>query len=219
MDESRYENSAVAFLADIRAGVRRSRAAVVAMAVVSVLAVAVSLAYVYVYTATQREQIYVIDQGSVLSATRTSGMPQKDMEIEDHVRRFHQLMYNLAPNIDMINANVRLALELCDESGFEFYSDLKEKQYYARLININAVQQIQVDSVKIDMESYPYHVDTYCSLFVLRESNISKYDYRTSCDVVDVPRSSKNPHGLIMQRFLETRHEFLGTRRSRGTGY
>ena len=75
------------------------------------------------------------------------------------------------------------------------------------------VQQIQVDSVKFDLSVYPYEVQTYSSLYILRESVIAKYDYRTACEVVDVERSMTNPHGLLIQKFRETANNLVETRK------
>lgn len=206
-------NSAIQFLADIQAGVRKNRTASVAVALIAAVAVIGSLVYTYTYTLSQKEQVYVLDDGAVLSAFKADNGVQKDLEIVNHMTRFHELLFNLSPNIEMINANARKALELADGSAYNFFRDLQEKQYYTRLININAVQQIQVDSVKFDLSVYPYEVQTYSSLYILRESVIAKYDYRTACEVVDVERSMTNPHGLLIQKFRETANNLVETRK------
>ena len=206
-------NSAIQFLADIQAGVRKNRTASVAVALIAAVAVIGSLVYTYTYTLSQKAQVYVLDDGAVLSAFKADNGVQKDLEIVNHMTRFHELLFNLSPNIEMINANARKALELADGSAYNFFRDLQEKQYYTRLININAVQQIQVDSVKFDLSVYPYEVQTYSSLYILRESVIAKYDYRTACEVVDVERSMTNPHGLLIQKFRETANNLVETRK------
>ena len=208
-------NSAIQFLADIQAGVKRSRIASIAVAAIAAVTVVASLVYTYTYTLSQKEQVYVLDQGAVLSAFKADNGVQKDLEIINHVTRFHELLFNLSPNIEMINANARKALELADGSAYDFFRDLQEKQYYSRLISINAVQQIQVDSVKFDLSAYPYTARTYSSLYILRESVIAKYDYRTACELVDVERSLTNPHGLLIRKFREEHNELVETRKRR----
>ncbi len=206
-------NSAIGFVDGIQQNVRRNKITTIAVSVIAIVTVVASLAYTYVYTLSQKEQIYVLDQGAVLSAFKADNGVQKDLEIVNHMERFHELLFNLSPNIDMINANARKAMELADGSAYDFFRDLQEKQYYSRLVNINAVQQIQVDSVKYDLSVYPYEVRTFSSLYIMRESSISKYDYRTACSVIDVERSMTNPHGLLIQKFREVSNELVETRR------
>lgn len=208
-------NSAIEFLSGIQSGVKKTRIAAIAVAVIAAVAIIGSFAYTYIYTLSQKEQVYVLDQGAVLSAFKADNGVQKDLEIVNHMTRFHELLFNLSPNIDMINANAKKALELADGSAYDFFRDLQEKQYYSRLINLNAVQQIQVDSVVFNLSSYPYQVTTYSSLYILRESNISRYAYQTANEIIDVERSMSNPHGLLIRKFHEVSNELVETRRRR----
>ncbi len=210
-------NSAITFVDGIQQNVRRNKIATIAVSAIAIITVVASLAYTYIYTLSQKEQIYVLDQGAVLSAFKADNGVQKDLELVDHVRRFHEMMFNLSPNIDMINANVKKAMELADGSAYDFFRDLQEKQYYSRLINIDAVQQIDIhpDSVKFNLSVYPYKVETHATLYIMRESSISQYDYRTACDIVEVERSMTNPHGLLIQKFREVSNELVETRKRR----
>lgn len=206
-------NSAILFLDNIASSVKKSKIAAVLAVVVCSVSILGALAFAYFFTLSQKEQVYVLDQGAVLSAFKADNGVQKDLEIVNHVTRFHELFFNLSPNLEMINTNVRKALELADKSAYDFWTDLQEKQYYQRLIGINAVQQIRVDSVKFDIQNYPYRARTYASLFVLRESNITQYSYQTYCELVDTERSLNNPHGLLIQKFREEKNERVGTRK------
>jgi hypothetical protein len=47
----------------------------------------------------------------------------------------------------------------------------------------------------------------------LVESNITAYQFESSCRLVDVERSQTNPHGLMIERFVVTRNDNLGTRK------
>jgi hypothetical protein len=60
----------------------------------------------------QRQKIYVLDQGkSLLLALQTDAIMSKDVEIRDHVTRFHELMFTLSPQKQTIQENfgVRIA--------------------------------------------------------------------------------------------------------------
>ena len=130
----------------------------------------------------QRQKIYVLDQGkSLLLALQTDAILSKDVEIRDHVTRFHELMFTLSPQKQTIQENLDRAFNLADRSAFEYSQDLAEKGYYARLVSANISQQMIVDSVKFVSNSYPYQVRTYARQYVVRESTVSQYSFVSTC--------------------------------------
>ena len=157
--------------------------------------------------------IYVVDRGSAVMASRTHEDGYRDIEANDHVLRFHELMLNITPNSESIKRNLDRALILCDKSAYDYYMDLAEKGFYQRMISANITQEFVADSVKIDLESYPYKVRTYGKLYLMRESNINQYEFESEGQLVEVERSPSNPHGLMLERFHVTRNENIGTRR------
>ena len=157
--------------------------------------------------------IYVVDRGSAVMASRTHEDGYRDIEANDHVLRFHELMLNITPNSESIKRNLDRALILCDKSAYEYYMDLAEKGFYQRMISANITQEFVADSVKVDLESYPYKVRTYGKLYLMRESNINQYEFESEGQLVEVERSPSNPHGLMLERFHVTRNENIGTRR------
>lgn len=157
-------------------------------------------------------QVFVIDKGSAVMAQRTEEDANRDLEATDHVTRFHELMFNLSPNSESIKRNTDKALVMSDKSAYDYWSDLSERGFYQRLVSANVSQEIVIDSVKLDMNTYPYEARTYGRLFMLRESNITAYQLETTCRLVDVERSPGNPHGMMIEKFRVTRNENLGTR-------
>lgn len=157
-------------------------------------------------------QVYVLDHGSVLMAKAAAGDAQRDLEAEDHVTRFHEFLFNLSPNKEAIQRNVDRALTLSDESAYDYWRDLSERGYYQRLVSANISQQMVVDSVKVDMQNYPYTARTFGTIYVLRESNITAFGFESQCQLVDAERTAVNPHGLMIEKFSVTRNENLGTK-------
>ncbi len=165
------------------------------------------------YARESRESIYVVDKGSTIMANMADGGVQRDLEIEDHVRRFHQLFFNLAPSTESQERHLEQALHMADRSAYDWWQDQAESGYYSRLISANVSQDILIDSVKFNMQSYPYHARLYGKVFLTRESNITAYDFVSECQLTDVQRSRNNPHGLMIERFTVTKYESLGTRK------
>ena len=158
------------------------------------------------------DNIYVIDRGSAVMAARSGQDAYRDLEVKDHIERFHELMFNLSPNSESINRNLDRALVMSDKSAYDYWSHLSERGFYSRIVSANISQEIVIDSVKVDMSSYPYQAKTYAKVFMLRESNITAYDFESSCRLVDVERSPSNPHGLMIEKFRVSKNENMGTR-------
>ena len=177
--------------------------------------VVIALGAVYIagrQMVSNNDNIYVIDRGSAVMAARSGEDAYRDLEVRDHIERFHELMFNLSPNSESIRRNLDRALTMSDRSAYDYWSDLSERGFYSRIVSANISQEIVIDSVRIDMSSYPYQAKTYAKVFMLRESNITAYDFESSCRLVDVQRSQSNPHGLMIEKFRVSRNENLGTR-------
>ena len=169
----------------------------------------------FMFVRQSRDAVYVVDKGSTIMATIASGSVQRDLEVEDHVRRFHQLMFNLAPSTESQRRNLEQALHMADRSAYDWWQDQSESGYYNRLVSANISQEIQIDSVRFSMQQYPYPARLFGKVFLTRESNITAYDFVSECRLSDVPRSRSNPHGLMVEKFSVKRYESLGTRKRR----
>lgn len=206
------KNDAIKFLEDMQSSFKKMKMVIICMTIVTCFSVVASYFYAHNEARNSKEQIYILDQGSILEAKRSSNEAQRDLEVIDHVTRFHEMFFNLAPNITTINQNISRALELSDESAYKYFSDLKESNYFSSIINLNATQQIQVDSVRVDVSIYPYSAETFATLYILRESTISKYTINSSCRVNEVIRTKKNPHGLMITKFFADKAKHIETR-------
>ncbi|MDC7217580.1 MAG: conjugative transposon protein TraK [Spirochaetales bacterium] len=162
----------------------------------------------YRFAQEQRQKIYVLDNGkSLMLALSQDASINRPVEAREHVRRFHELFFTLAPDKDAIESNMKRAFNLSDKSAFNYYKDLAEKGYYNRIISGNIQQRIEVDSVRCDFDTYPYTVRTYARQFIIRSSNLTKRSLITSCRLVNSVRSDNNPQGFNIEGFtvLENR--------------
>lgn len=190
-----------------------SRLAVVSVVMSLAFATVVGVAAL-VYAEKQREKIYVLDQGkSLLLALQTDAVMSKEIEVKDHVTRFHELMFTLSPQKQTIQENLDRAFNLADRSAYEYSQDLDEKGYYSRLVSANISQQMMVDSVVFQGNGYPYQVRTYARQYVVRESNISAYSFVSECQLINSSRSDVNPHGLLIEKFKVTENNLIETRK------
>lgn len=156
----------------------------------------------YSFAQQQREKIYVLDNGkSLMLALAQDASINRPVEAREHVRRFHELFFTLAPDKNAIESNMKRAFNLADKSAFDYYKDLSEKGYYNRIISGNVQQRIEIDSVACNFENYPYAVRTYAKQFIIRSSNVTKRNLVTSCFLVNSVRSDNNPQGFNIEKF------------------
>lgn len=156
----------------------------------------------YRFAREQREKVYVLDQGkSLMVALSQDAAVNRPVEAREHVRRFHELFFTLAPDKAAIESNMRRAFNLADKSAFNYYKDLAEKGYYSRIISGNVQQRTEVDSVQCDFDRYPYTVRTYARQYIIRSSNVTRRSLVTSCLLVNSVRSDENPQGFTMEQF------------------
>lgn len=157
----------------------------------------------YSFAKKQREKVYVLDQGkSLMLALSQDASMNRPVEAREHVRRFHELFFTIAPDKDAIEKNMERAFQLCDKSAFNYYKDLAEKGYYNRAISGNVNQRIEIDSIRCDFASYPYEVTTFARQFIIRQSNVTERSLVTSCSLQNSVRSDNNPQGFLMEHFL-----------------
>lgn len=158
----------------------------------------------------QRQKVYVLDNGkSLMLALAQDASINRPVEAREHVRRFHELFFTLAPDKDAIENNMKRAFNLADKSAFDYYKDLAEKGYYNRIISGNVQQRLEVDSVICNFETYPYAVKTYAKQFIIRSSNVTKRNLVTSCYLVNSVRSDTNPQGFNIEKFTVVQNNDL----------
>ena len=157
----------------------------------------------YSFAEAQRQKIYVLDGGKSLMLALSQDLSQnRPAEAKEHVRRFHELFFTIAPDKDAIEKNMERAFVLCDKSAFNYYKDLAEKGYYNRAISGNVNQRIEVDSIHCNFNTYPYAVTTYAREFIVRQSNVTERSLVTTCTLQNSVRSDNNPQGFLMENFL-----------------
>ena len=161
-----------------------------------------SLAASYRFAEAQRQKIYVLDEGKSLMLALAQDLSQnRPVEAREHVRRFHELFFTLAPDRAAIESNITRAMFLCDKSAYHYSQDMQEKDYYNRIVAGNINQRIEVDSMVCDFNVYPYRVMTYARQLIIRESNITERSLTTRCELINSVRSDNNPQGFTMEKF------------------
>ncbi|QIH34508.1 conjugative transposon protein TraK [Sphingobacterium sp. DR205] len=197
-------------LRNIENSFRQIRLYAIIFAVLCISVAGVAIWKSYSFAETQREKIYVLDGGkSLMLALSQDASINRPVEAREHVRRFHELFFTLAPDKNAIESNMKRAFNLADKSVFDYYNDLAEKGYYNRIISGNVQQRIEVDSVVCNFDAYPYSVRTYATQFIIRSSNLTKRNLVTSCNLLNSVRSDNNPQGFNIEKFAVVENKDL----------
>lgn len=165
----------------------------------------------YSAAALMQDKVYILANGKALEAYSSDRKENIPVEARDHVRTFHQFFFSLDPDDKVIKANITKALYLADNSVKRIYDDLKENGYYSGIISGNISQTVVIDSVRIDINEYPYRFRCFARQSIIRTTSILNRNLITEGTLRNVSRSDNNPHGFLIERFNTLENKDLGT--------
>lgn len=149
-----------------------------------------------------QNRVYILYNGKVLEALASDKKSNLPVELRDHIKTFHQYFFNLAPDDKAIQSTISKALYLADESAKKQYDNLKESGYYNNLISANISQDIEVDSIVLDADAYPYRFICYATQSLVRASSTAKRKLVSQGSVRDMKsQTDNNPHGFLIQNW------------------
>ncbi len=157
-----------------------------------------------------QNRVHILYNGKVLEAVASDKKSNLPVELRDHIKTFHQYFFNLAPDDKAIQSTISKALYLADESAKKQYDNLKESGYYNNLISANISQDIEVDSIVLDADAYPYRFTCYATQSLVRASSTAKRKLVSQGSVRDMKsQTDNNPHGFLIQNWeiLENRDQ------------
>ncbi|MEN0057143.1 MAG: conjugative transposon protein TraK, partial [Mucilaginibacter sp.] len=150
---------------------------------------------------TIQSRVYILFNGKVLDAIAADRKDNVAVEARDHIKTFHQLFFTLSPDDKANQGNLGKALYLADGTAKREYDDLAESGYYANIISGNISQQLQVDSINVDLSNYPFSFRCYATESIIRTSSTVTRSLVTTGELRNVSRSDNNPHGFLIQRW------------------
>lgn len=150
---------------------------------------------------TVQAKIYILANGKAIEAFSTERKDNLPVELRDHIKTFHHLFFTLDPDDKVIQNNISNALNLADESAKKAYDNLREQGYYNNLISANISQEITADSIKINVDQYPFYFKCYATQKLIRSTSVTSRKLITQGYIRNVTRSDNNPHGFLIQRW------------------
>lgn len=154
------------------------------------------------------QRIFVLYNGKVLEAVASDRKSNLPVELRDHIKTFHHYFFDLSPDDKAIRASINKSLYLADESAKKQYDNLRESGYYNNLISANISQEITPDSIKLDVNVYPYQFTCYATQKLIRSSSTTLRKLVTQGFIDDIKnQTDDNPHGFLIRNWeiLENR--------------
>jgi conjugative transposon TraK protein len=155
----------------------------------------------YQSSADFKNHIYILAGGKALEAFAADSKSNLPVEARDHIKVFHENFFNLSPDDKQVQATVSKALYLADASAKTQYDNLKESGFYSNLIAGNISQQITIDSIRLDMNQYPFAFKCFATEQLIRTSGTVHRSLITQGYLRNIPRSDNNPHGFLIERW------------------
>jgi conjugative transposon TraK protein len=151
--------------------------------------------------ANSQQKIFILANGKALEAYSADRKDNVPVEIRDHVKMFHHFFFTLDPDDKVIQSNITKALYLADNSAKQQYDNLKENGYFSNLISGNISQEIQMDSIEININVYPYYFKYKGQEKIIRPTSIITRRMITDGYLRNVSRSDNNPHGFLIEKW------------------
>jgi conjugative transposon TraK protein len=147
-----------------------------------------------------QNRVHILYNGKVLQAIASDRKTNLPVELRDHIKTFHEDFFTLVPDDKQIQATITKALYLADGSAKTAYDNLREAGYFNNLVSGNINQQVQVDSIRLDLNSYPYGFTCYATEKLIRSTSTTTRSLITQGKVSDLKtETDNNPHGFLIQ--------------------
>jgi len=151
-------------------------------------------AYAFRQVANARQSIYILDNDIPILAKQANMQMNRPAEYKAAVDLFHSLFFNLTPDDKHIEYQMSRAMYFIDETGVGQYNNLKEKGYFNSILSSSSVLSIQTDSIVLDQNRFRY----YGKQKIDRRSATITRSIITEGELIDIPRSENNSHGVLI---------------------
>ena len=148
-----------------------------------------------------QQKIYILANGKALEAYSADRKDNIPVEARDHVKMFHHYFFSLDPDDKVIQSNIIKALYLADATAKQQYDNLKENGYYSNLIAGNISQEMQMDSIEINTNIYPFYFRYKGQQKIIRPTTIVIRSLVTEGYLRNVSRSDNNSHGFLIEKW------------------
>ncbi|GAA3976554.1 conjugative transposon protein TraK [Mucilaginibacter dorajii] len=149
-----------------------------------------------------QQRVHILYNGKVFEAFASTRKANLPVELRDHIKDFHHYFFDQSPDDKEIKKKISKALYLADNSAKKQYDNLVESGYYNNLISANISQEVEIDSIKLDINTAPYQFTCYATEKLIRASNTVVRKLVTQGVIRDLgDKTDDNPHGFLIQQW------------------
>jgi conjugative transposon TraK protein len=173
-----------------------------AVIICNVISVLFAWGYGSWFNAKQNDKIYSLTgEVPVMIALGQNVKENRQAEAKAQLEVFHKLFFSLVPDMGEIKYNMAKAMLMADNSVSDQYTVLEESGYFRQICDAQIRCSYVCDSVKLDLNNYPYHAVVYGRTSIVRQSGTTIRQLVTSCNLRNVLRTDEIPHGFLIEGF------------------
>ena len=148
-----------------------------------------------------KQEVYLISQDHVLKAFANPRDALISVEAKSHLKQFHQLLFTLSPDEQLIESQLAESLYLGDHSVKFHLDNLRETGYFKKLLAANVSQRVYLDSIHLDESRSDYPFRVYAKQEIIRSSSILLRSLITAGNLRPIQRTPANPHGFLIENW------------------
>jgi conjugative transposon TraK protein len=173
--------------------------------------------YSRIFISHQNEKIYSLQGADAnLSALNQNTSDDRMAEAKAHVIRFHELFFNLNPDMNQIEYNMKRALLMADNSVYNQYRNLKDNNFFHNICTAGIRSEYVCDSVSVDFGTYPYSVVMVGRTAIVKATTTTIRKLVTKCELINVVRSDDDPNGFLIKNWSVVDNSDISTSNNTG---
>lgn len=159
-----------------------------------------------------RDSVYVVDSRNTLKlALAEDATINRAAEAEALVKRLHELLFILSPDIDFINSSVESAEYLGDNSVHNYCNSLKETGFYNSLVANGVSTEFVCDSVSVSKcDRGDFKAVLYGKTSMVYSDKIVFKNLVTECFLSSCVRDALDPQGFLAEDWKVVRNDEIG---------
>lgn len=158
-------------------------------------------------------QVYVVNDGIPVVASRTDRENLFEIEATNTVKTFHKLFFTLPPDDKYIEKTISEALYLIDESGVKQRNALLDKGFYNDILIHSANFSILCDSVVLDKSNMTFTY--YGKQRIEKKYSVTMREIITAGGLRQIGRTENNPFGYLIVDYRTISNKDLSEDRKR----
>ena len=166
----------------------------------------------------ERNSIYVVDSRNTLKLALAENVSvNRVAEAEAHVKRLHELLFILSPDIEFIKKNVSVAEYLAGSDVKNYCNSLSERGFYNSLVANGVSTEFLCDSIDVrKSDRYEFKVTLYGKTSMVSSDKIVFKSLVTECYLESCVRDELDPQGFVAQGWSIVREEEIGVVERKG---